>query len=284
MLKLDSWTKFVVAAFLCGLLYGYRYQLFFNPILSRFVSLQNHLVMTQAHDLTITRVRLAAEDTARFIDENMQSVESFPDRYELFKHSIRAAKLDGLYCEFGVWKGESVNFIADLVPSKTVHGFDSFEGLPESWRDGFGRGAFAINGLPPVRKNVVLHKGWFDKTVPEFHAQYLQPVAFVHMDADLYSSTATVFDGMADRIVPGTVIQFDEFFNYPGWRNGEFKAFNELVAKRNLHYSFLGYSDQQAAVLITGVSQTNSSTSSAAARASSKPGSATDSPARSTTN
>jgi macrocin-O-methyltransferase TylF-like protien len=203
-----------------------------------------------AHDLNLARTRNAAEDTARYIDEHMSNVQSFAGplriisrfdcRRKAGRHIPRVRRLQG-----------RINFIADLIPSKPVHGFDSFDGLPESWRDGFGKGAFAINGLPPVRKNVVLHKGWFDSTVPAFHAETSKPIAFIHMDADLYSSTATVLEGMADRIVPGTVIQFDEFFNYPGWRNGEFKAFSELVERRGLKFSHLGYADQQVAVIIT---------------------------------
>ena len=50
----------------------------------------------------------------------------------------RAAELGSfeaapVYCEFGVYKGETINFIASKIPH-TVHGFDSFEGLPEVWR------------------------------------------------------------------------------------------------------------------------------------------------------
>jgi hypothetical protein len=72
------------------------------------------------------------------------------------------------------------------------------------------------------------------------------------MDADLYSSTKTVFDLMADRIVPGTVIVFDEYFNYPGWRQGEYRAFQELAAGRKLNFEFIGYCDtgEQVAVRI----------------------------------
>jgi hypothetical protein len=75
-------------------------------------------------------------------------------------------------------------------------------------------------------------------------------MAFMHMDADLYSSTKTVFDTLADRIVPGTVIVFDEFFNYPGWKRGESKAFAEMVAARGLKFEYLGYADQQVAVKV----------------------------------
>lgn len=246
-MQFDFFSKLLIGAFLLVIGVSYRHPLLFDPIAAEVLSLERG----SAHDLNLARARNAAEETARYIDEHMSNVQPYQDRFALFRHSIAAAKLDGLYCEFGVFKGESINFIAALVPSKPVHGFDSFDGLPEAWRDGIGKGAFAIDGLPPVRKNVVLHKGWFDSTVPAFHAETSKAIAFVHMDADLYSSTATVLEGMADRIVPGTVIQFDEFFNYPGWRNGEFKAFSELVERHGLKFSYLGYADQQVAVIIT---------------------------------
>ena len=50
-----------------------------------------------------------------------------------------------------------------------VYGFDSFEGLPEKWRNGFEKGTFNRNGnLPKVNNNVELIKGWFDDTLPNF--------------------------------------------------------------------------------------------------------------------
>ena len=50
-----------------------------------------------------------------------------------------------------------------------VHGFDSFEGLPEAWREGRGGGFFDRGGqLPQVAPNVRLHAGWFDATLPAF--------------------------------------------------------------------------------------------------------------------
>ena len=40
---------------------------------------------------------------------------------------------DGLFLEFGVYKGTSINFISSLIPDKKIYGFDSFGGLPEEW-------------------------------------------------------------------------------------------------------------------------------------------------------
>jgi hypothetical protein len=146
-----------------------------------------------------------------------------------------------MYLEFGVATGNSINCIADRVKSD-VHGFDSFEGLPEEWIDGVGKGNFSSDGaMPEVRSNVVLHKGWFNETVPDFSEMHREPIAFLHVDSDLYSSAKTIFTHLGDRIVPGTVIQFDEYFNYPGWKNHEYKAFQELVAEKQLTYEYIGF-------------------------------------------
>lgn len=113
------------------------------------------------------RLRMASEDSARFIDEYMPALQACGTRRELLKKSIEAVTVaDGLYCEFGVATGGTINYIASLIPQKPIHGFDSFEGLPENWREGMPKGTFARMDLPRVRPNVVLHKGWFDQVLP----------------------------------------------------------------------------------------------------------------------
>ena len=79
------------------------------------------------------------------------------------------------------------------------------------------------------------------------------PVAFIHVDCDLYSSTKTIFDHLGDRLQVGTIILFDEYFNYPNWRNHEFKAFQEFVAGHKIRYTYLAYARQQVAVRIDAI-------------------------------
>lgn len=201
-------------------------------------------VRKQAHSLELARMRLASLSSAELIEKTMPTAEVFSTKFELLARSLAAVDVpDGIYCEFGVFSGETINYMADLKPGVTFHGFDSFEGLPEDWRTGFGKGTFAMDGLPEVRSNVKLYKGWFDATLPQFAKDNPGPVAFLHMDADLYSSTKTVFDALGDRLQPGSVIHFDEYFNYPGWQRGEFQAFEELVEKLGIEYEVLGYCD-----------------------------------------
>lgn len=96
--------------------------------------------------------------------------------------------------------------------------------------------------------------GYFDKTLPLFKKDESRKIAFLHLDADLYSSTKIVLDSLKDQITKGTIIVFDEYFNYPGWEQGEFKAFQEFIKETNYQYQYIGYTNlQQCAVEITSV-------------------------------
>jgi hypothetical protein len=245
-MKKVLWTC-VVLAFVA--LVGVIAAVFLKPYLgNRFHRLMRTAVQEvldkDAQDIRRRTYCIACEQTAAFVLEKMPNVAAFPDRFALFDYSLESVdpKLNGLYCEFGVWTGDTVNYIASKT-NQTVHGFDSFEGLPETWRTGVEKGKFDMSGLlPEVRQNVKLHKGWFEDSLPAWSEQYSGPIAFMHLDADLYSSTKTVLDILGDRIVPGTIIQFDEYFNYPGWQNkGEYKAFMEFVESREVQFEYLSY-------------------------------------------
>jgi hypothetical protein len=62
----------------------------------------------------------------------------------------------------------------------------------------------------------------------------------LHIDCALYSSTACVLRLVAERIVPGTVILFDELIGYPGWQEGEYKALCEWVEATGIEFEYLG--------------------------------------------
>ena len=79
-------------------------------------------------------------------------------------------------------------------------------------------------------------------------------VAFLHVDCDLYSSTKTVLSFLADRLKPGAVIVFDEYFSYVGWENHEHAAFDEFVKIHQRSFSYFMYqtvgSPAQVAVIL----------------------------------
>jgi hypothetical protein len=201
---------------------------------------------TDVIDTEFTAIRLASEESARYVIENMRTVPNFDTDYDLHDWVVRS-QLDsdlvnrGLVLEFGVATGRTLNHFARLLPNKTVHGFDGFDGLPEDWTSRMPKGFFARKNLPRVRSNCELVVGWFDDTLPRFVPLCRgAPVALLHVDCDLYSSAVTVLNNLKDQIVPGTVIVFDEYLNYPGWQLDEFRAWQEHVRAYGVKYEYIG--------------------------------------------
>lgn len=182
----------------------------------------------------------ARNSSAAFARIHLQEARVANTAKELLEASVAQAKNTGLVLEFGVWKGDSIRTLASRT-NQQVHGFDSFEGLPERWRDGFEAGHFKLENLPEVPANVELVKGWFSETLPGFLQLHPEPIRLLHVDCDLYSSTVTVLEACRSQLVPGTVIVFDEYFNYPGWEAGEHRAFMEFVQKYGLTFKYSGY-------------------------------------------
>jgi hypothetical protein len=193
----------------------------------------------------------ASLDTAAYVADHAANATRYPHNHALLRAGLDHAPRDGLVLEFGVASGGTLRVIAEHW-QKPVFGFDSFEGLPEQWRPGFPAGMFAQNP-PNIPDNASLVRGWFNESLPGFANAHPGEIAFLHIDCDLYSSTRTIFEILGSRIKPGTVIVFDEYWNYPGWRIHEHKAFHEFLAWSKRGYSFLGFvpSHQQVGIIIT---------------------------------
>lgn len=175
------------------------------------------------------------------IIQNIPNIQTYPLTY-VFEHMKLKHKPDTLWLEFGVATGRSINYISQFTKDN-VYGFDSFEGLPEFWRDGFDKGMFSTNSiLPPVNNNVKLIKGLFNETLETFLKEQNKKISFVHMDADLYISTKYVLDTIKDYIDQDCIIIFDELVNFPGFDGdrSELKAFYEFITENNVNYEWIG--------------------------------------------
>jgi hypothetical protein len=209
------------------------------------------LIKYFARSLIFDLQLLAKQETVAYIRAHMPDALIVRDRWALLKLGLERRKIDGLVLELGVEKGRSIQWIARHHRG-IVHGFDSFEGLPGDWAGAFERkGSFSTSGrLPKVPKNVALHPGWFSESLPAFLQKHKGPAAFIHIDCDIYDSTKAVFTLLADRIVPGTIIVFDEYFNYPNWRQHEFKGFQEFVKEHNVEYQYVAFAEKNGHVMI----------------------------------
>lgn len=159
---------------------------------------------------------------------------------EVLRRALKAMPADGLVLECGVYFGRSLRVIASHVQGD-VHGFDSFQGLPEAWSASEPAGAYGTCGrMPAMPPNVHLHAGWFEQTLPLFFERHAGPVRLLHVDCDLYSSTRTVLDAVGPRLVPGSIVVFDDLLGYPGYESHELRAWSEWADDTGTPWHLLG--------------------------------------------
>lgn len=199
-------------------------------------------------DLLAVGERDAALRSARWAQEFMPTARTFDDPRHTLEYALEIAPRGGMALEFGVHVGRSMRVIAAMREGREVYGFDSFEGLPEDYRPHVRRGAFAVPGPPDV-PGAEFVVGWFDQTLPGFLDAHPGPVDFVHVDGDLYSSAVTVLDLVGPRLGRGAVLIFDEFFNYPGWEQHEFRAWQEWLARTGTTVTYEAYTNNNEQVV-----------------------------------
>lgn len=176
-----------------------------------------------------------------FATQLQADLEARPLKVSAMEHGLQlvmnTSESMPLIAEFGVFSGTSLRIIKSSVPHAIVCGFDSFRGLPEDWRAEYPKGAFSSNNaIPPIDDGVVIWKGMFDETLPQFKALLgKKKIDLIHIDCDLYTSTKTVFDTLHENIRDGTVLVFDELLNYPGYENHELRALDEFVQCHHPH-------------------------------------------------
>lgn len=203
----------------------------------------------ERRDILNARDKELALEAAWFVQENMPMAHAFRTPLETLTYAVNLAPRGGMALEFGVYRGDSLRVIAGERRLRGVYGFDSFEGLPEDWRGGFEKGAFATSDVPRF-PGVPLIEGWFEDTLPTFVQEHGDDVVdFLHVDCDLYSSTATVLKHVGPLLRSGSVIVFDEFFNYPGWRKHEYRAWQEYSGG-NLGFSYKAYTYRSEQVVV----------------------------------
>ncbi len=233
---------------------------FLGDKLGGMVRVQSHAAMVDflntgifsgGHHLGRMATLAAGFDSGAYLNDHMHSAIALSTP-ELLTHSLDRRDVEGgLILEFGVWSGATIRVIARHAAPTQVHGFDTFEGIEANWHFGFPMKHFDRGGEPPsIPANVRLHKGLFQDTLVGFLSDHRRPVSFAHIDSDIYESAAYVLSTLGERIVPGSVIQFDEYFNYPGWRHHEFRAWQEFVAARRVEYTYLGFNPTGHAVSV----------------------------------
>lgn len=169
-------------------------------------------------------------------DRGFGDVPRFWGRRAFFDH-VGSLCADQVVCylEFGVQSGRSLRSWSERLrnPQATLHGFDSFEGLPEDWSPHLPKGSLSVGGVAPRFEDprISVHVGWFQETLPDFEIPPHERLV-VHLDADLYSSTKLALDALADAIRPGDILMFGQIHQ----KHHELRAFEEFLAQTKLPF------------------------------------------------
>jgi hypothetical protein len=204
------------------------------------------------HRVTSELTTRAVSKSADYVEKNMPNaiIITTNQKMEMWDCAISKIKIDGHIAEFGVFEGESINYLSKKIYPKPIFGFDSFLGLAEDFVLDCPKGKFNLNGLlPEVNDNVNLVTGFFSDTLPEWLSNNPGSFSLLNIDCDTYESTSFVLNSIGpDRIVPGTLILFDEYFGFHGWENCEFKAWQEYCKINNIKYKYLAVCHLQVLV------------------------------------
>lgn len=186
----------------------------------------------------------------------------FKDRLEIREYAIENAIFNDkqkelFYLEFGVWKGNSTNFFSKYV--KKLYAFDSFEGMREDWV-GFvsttsgldvSKGGLSLNKkIPKLNSNIEPIVGFVQDTLDDFLKKHNPKINFVHLDMDTYPSTKYALERLKPFFNKDAIIIFDELYNYPGWKDGEYKALKEVFKDDEYIFKAFNISDVQVVIQI----------------------------------
>lgn len=177
------------------------------------------------------------------------------NRWSVFDRAVNLSDTSRPFYEFGVWMGDSFKYL--MRSFDTGYGFDTFKGLPETWRS-VPKGTYTSYGLIPQIDGAQFVVGEFDETLPKFFEKTHPKASLINFDADLYSSTLCALMNAGPIIDVDTILIFDEFIINENWQEDEFKALNEFCILKDLSYEVLIISlfTKQAVVRLSAKTQT----------------------------
>jgi len=163
----------------------------------------------------------------------------FFNRWQLFDEMIGVSDKSRPFYEFGVWNGISFKYLIKFF--KQGYGFDTFEGIPETWHKE-PKGSYSSYGKIPEIEGGSFIVGKFENELPKFFKEKRPKASLINFDADLYSSTICALENCKEIIDKKTILIFDEFFMNENWEEDEFKAINEFCEKYNFDYKVIAVS------------------------------------------
>ncbi|WP_175692227.1 TylF/MycF/NovP-related O-methyltransferase [Burkholderia ambifaria] len=151
---------------------------------------------------------------------NMSDLDRLVNLYWAFS-SVLFSRVPGDVVELGCNAGKTTVFFRMILDyykvGKTIHVYDSFEGLPAPGeRDAYLREGDCRCTASDLKETFKkwdrtlpeIHKGWFDKTLPE---QLPDQIAFAYLDGDFYESIKISLETIYPRLANGAIVIVDDY-------------------------------------------------------------------------
>ena len=171
----------------------------------------------------------------RNIKDETEMLLSDNEAYQIYMAVQNTQKIPGDIAEVGTYKGGSAKLICKVKGNKSLHLFDTFEGLPspstsiddlKQFKEGRLLASYEkVKNYLKDYAYVYFYKGIFPYTAEPIHDKRF---SFVHLDADLYLSTLDSLKFFYPRLNKGGIIISHDYINSPGVR----KAFDEFFVDK----------------------------------------------------
>lgn len=223
-----------VNSFLKGVILFLRPGVFFNFLSNPLLFVSNVLKLSKW---------ISVHNNKNILNDFYRPVRNYNDRLKLYDYIVQKENIENeaiCYLEFGVFEAHSFKWWLrkNTCKDSKFYGFDTFEGLPESWGT-YSKGDMGAR-IPEVEDNrYEFIKGLFQDTLYEFlktHDLNDGKRKVIHLDADLFSSTLFVLTTLTGNLNDGDILIFDEF-NVP---NHEFYAFKIFTDSFYVKYELIG--------------------------------------------
>lgn len=206
----------------------FRKLIFFEPFLGNDIANRgklSHYGNTERKEFTKALKKIRSETELL-----LEDIEA----YHIYMAAKRTQKVPGDIAEVGVFKGGSAKIICSAKGEKSLHLFDTFEGLPKVedidmvWPFYEGKFAASYDSVKNYLKNesnLFFYKGLFPKTSEPVKEKTF---SLVNLDVDTYDSTKKCLEFFYTRMSSGGIILSHDYITAPGVK----KAFDDFFENK----------------------------------------------------
>lgn len=153
----------------------------------------------------------------RRIKSEKRLLQAFHQAYNLVRAVEATRTIPGDLAEVGVYRGGSAKLICEVKAGRTLHLFDTFEGLPAVRSTDaplFREGHYSAPSVDEVKTylrgyaNLAFHVGLFPETADPVRETMF---SFVHLDVDLVQSTEDCLAFFYPRMNPGGIFLSQDY-------------------------------------------------------------------------